>query len=289
MSGYTKDPKIKWLIDEFHNRKQGNPSYSLRAFARKLNLSPSFLSQLFMGKKDLSEDTRHRIIEILNLEREHVEKINTHLLIHQRRVDGIKGVVDRLAEYYHGDSPQRRHIDVNDYLEIISWIHDAIFHAIRFGEQGSSLQDIADKLDFAPEVLGPALGRLIDKQLVIEKNGRYYRHISQYSLFADVGSHQLDELKNGFLQNHYELLDRLGKLYKQPYPYFANFTSHMLRVPRSKINALHLMIHDFGVQIDEFFNHNKETDDDDCVVCCFNAQSVSLERPRAEDKWYSEE
>lgn len=289
MNGYTNDPKIKWLIDEFHLRKQSNPSYSLRAFARKLNLSPSFLSQLFMGKKDLSDETRQRIIEVLNLEREYVEKINTHLLIHQRRVEGIKGVVERLTSTYQDDDSKRRQIDVDNYLEIIDWIHDAVFHAIRLGEQGSTLQEIAEQLDFAPEALGPALSRLLQKKLIIEKDGRYFREYCQYSFFGDVGTSQLEQLKNGFLQNHYNVLNRIGELYKQPYPYSLNFTSHMLRVPRSQINALHLMIQEFGRQVDEYFNHSKVVEDDDYVLCCFNSQSISLERPREEDRWFDTE
>lgn len=49
------DEKLRlFLAEELASRKQRNPAYSLRAFARRLQMSPSFLSEVLKGKKAVS-------------------------------------------------------------------------------------------------------------------------------------------------------------------------------------------------------------------------------------------
>jgi transcriptional regulator with XRE-family HTH domain len=73
---------INIIQQELTNRKAKDPNYSLRSFAKDLELSPSSLSELFNGKHhlsirtfgkiavklNLSEETRKETIEFLNYE-----------------------------------------------------------------------------------------------------------------------------------------------------------------------------------------------------------------------------
>lgn len=54
----------------FEHRREKNGSYSLRAFARDIDLSPSFLSLFLNGKKNLSLNSAYRIGRRLGLEPE---------------------------------------------------------------------------------------------------------------------------------------------------------------------------------------------------------------------------
>jgi hypothetical protein len=51
-------------------RKDRNRRYSLRAFARQLQLSPSFLHEILHGKKRLSRRTAERVASTLKFDTE---------------------------------------------------------------------------------------------------------------------------------------------------------------------------------------------------------------------------
>jgi len=55
------------LIEEFERRKQLNESYSLRSYARNLNLSAPRLSKILKKKEGISVNAAHAIAGKLNL------------------------------------------------------------------------------------------------------------------------------------------------------------------------------------------------------------------------------
>lgn len=60
MESLEVDKKLDYrflLTKELELRKQKNAAYSLRAFARTLNVSPAYMSQVFSGKRVLSDST----------------------------------------------------------------------------------------------------------------------------------------------------------------------------------------------------------------------------------------
>lgn len=57
----------KLLLQEFENKKSKNPSYSLRALARDIEVSPSVISDYLNEKRKLSPKTKYKIIRYLDL------------------------------------------------------------------------------------------------------------------------------------------------------------------------------------------------------------------------------
>ena len=57
---------VNWLIEDFQRRKSKNPRYSLRGYARMLEIDCGSLSRLFTGKVDLSFQSGLKIIRRLN-------------------------------------------------------------------------------------------------------------------------------------------------------------------------------------------------------------------------------
>lgn len=62
-----KSPHVQLLTGEFELRRVRNASYSLRAFARDLQISPSLLSDVLAGKKGISSLRASKIAKCLNL------------------------------------------------------------------------------------------------------------------------------------------------------------------------------------------------------------------------------
>lgn len=61
---------IKLLLNEIDNRKEKNPRYSLRAFARYLGMGPSTLSRILSGRQELSHSACKNIIKKLKFNRD---------------------------------------------------------------------------------------------------------------------------------------------------------------------------------------------------------------------------
>lgn len=55
------------LSSELLSRKQSNPRFSLRAFAKQLDLSASHLSSLIIGKRNLTTQQAHKLLNKLEL------------------------------------------------------------------------------------------------------------------------------------------------------------------------------------------------------------------------------
>lgn len=61
---------IKLLLNEIENRKEKNPRYSLRAFARYLGMGSSTLSRILSGQQELSHSACKNIIKKLKFNRD---------------------------------------------------------------------------------------------------------------------------------------------------------------------------------------------------------------------------
>ncbi|SMF81280.1 helix-turn-helix domain-containing protein [Pseudobacteriovorax antillogorgiicola] len=58
---------ISFLIEMYSQKKNSNPRYSKRAFAKDLGIDQGFLSHLLNGKRKLSLQKAHEISENLDL------------------------------------------------------------------------------------------------------------------------------------------------------------------------------------------------------------------------------
>lgn len=67
LTNMSIDDPIEFLKDQFLNRREKNPSYSLRAFASKLGIPAGRLSELFSRKRKLTYATAKKIAERLEL------------------------------------------------------------------------------------------------------------------------------------------------------------------------------------------------------------------------------
>src|SRR6478735_2984141 len=61
---------IKLLLNEIEHRKEKNPRYSLRAFARYLGMGPSTLSRILLNRQELSHTACKNILKKLKLNRD---------------------------------------------------------------------------------------------------------------------------------------------------------------------------------------------------------------------------
>jgi transcriptional regulator with XRE-family HTH domain len=83
----------KFLADELVRRSENSPRYSLRAFARHLDVDSSFLSKILNGKRTVTLRTIHMFGEKLNLPTQDLQRFED--VSHGKK---MKRKLDRLLE-----------------------------------------------------------------------------------------------------------------------------------------------------------------------------------------------
>lgn len=161
-----------FLKDRLNEKVQANPKYSLRAFARDLEVSPSVLSELLNGKHGLSEKVAKRIAQNLDLSTHEIQIFCDQVValnsksLHKK--NQAKERIDALKEMHQKNSLQL------DHFKIISdWYHFAILELTYLEGFKSDTTWIAKKLGITKLEVESAIERLLRIELLEIKNKKY--------------------------------------------------------------------------------------------------------------------
>lgn len=138
------------LAKTLEEKRQHNPSYSLRALARSFRLSPASLSQIISGKRRLSKQAALRIAHAPGASN---ELKNAMLLIAQEPT-GSKSQSDPPGQTIS------QTIEVETFKMISNWYHFAILSMSAFKHKLSDPVWIGSRLKIPPKIAGAALKRL---------------------------------------------------------------------------------------------------------------------------------
>lgn len=152
----------KVLTDYFVSASERNPRFSLRAFAKKLGVSSSSLSEIMRGKRKLSAKKAGEFAAKLELSPNEQKKI--HSLF--RKKSGIEQLA-KLSNPY----PEVI-LSPNEFDLLADWRYFAIAALMRTKDFISDRKWIADRLALPFDEVDRALRRLIDLGVVSEKGGR---------------------------------------------------------------------------------------------------------------------
>jgi transcriptional regulator with XRE-family HTH domain len=136
---------IDYLNKELKRRKRKNKSYSIRAFAKSLNIDPSVLAKILIGKRKLSFSTAKRIINSLNVD----ESVKNILLLTYTEINK-KFFIDE--DYFVPDeSISAELMGKWEYYTILSYIEidnsfDIPLMAANVGTDEATVKAIIDNL-----------------------------------------------------------------------------------------------------------------------------------------------
>ena len=139
MKSYQED-----IQSVYENRCQGNASYSLRAFARDLGVSPGFLSNILKKRKNLSESTARDISKRL-----FESKKDQNSFVSKVRIATCKDgkIRDELSEQILNQSePSDVQVISHDKHQLVSdWVHGYIVEYSQIKNFGKSEADSLSK------------------------------------------------------------------------------------------------------------------------------------------------
>lgn len=158
---YDSEPVFYRVVlrDEFESRKIRNPSYSLRAFARDLAVSPSRLSEAMSGARGLSVEMARKIIMKMDLPKDSARQFELSVeAVHARspkQREIASQQLKRLQSGSHSSAPKT--------LTIVDWITEAVLKMNERSNVETDVESAAHKLGvptFAVESSLRFLGRL---------------------------------------------------------------------------------------------------------------------------------
>lgn len=199
-----------YLSREFESRKRRNSQYSLRAFARDLNMQPSKLSEILNSRCGLSTEAALDIakkIRLTELETEYF--INLVEAEHSRSEFRKAQAQERLKSFQavHGYSE----LDLERFMIISDWQHFAILELTDLHEFQSNAKWIAKRLDISEQVAQESIQRLLDFGLLKTlENGTLQQTHEHLATPSGIPSREIREHHAQILQKANESIDKFG-------------------------------------------------------------------------------
>ncbi|MGE3973717.1 MAG: TIGR02147 family protein [Bdellovibrionales bacterium] len=155
-----------------------NRSYSLRAFAKHLGVSPATLSEVLSAKKNLSSELSIHVANKLGL-----DETNTAYFYLLVQLEGAKSfeLKERLIEQLNHFSPKTDVKDLSlEHFKIISdWYHYCILMMTELRGFDFNVNAISKRLKLSKFEVQAAINRLIQLELLEqdEKNPKIFRRV----------------------------------------------------------------------------------------------------------------
>ena len=193
------------LRDEWESRRCRNSAYSMRSFARDLEVSPPFLSRVLSGAKGLSPDRADSIARVLNWT--HQKRSSFVLLV---RFDSAKSTMARTEL---GEEVARlnatdvyRPVAIDIFKAMSEWHHNAILELVTLEDFSPSPRWIARCLKIGEVEAAVGLERLQRLGLLRYENDRFVQGAAFFST-GDVPSESIRDFHKQMLLKAADALD----------------------------------------------------------------------------------
>lgn len=255
------------LKQELIQRQEKNAHYSMRAFARDLEVDPGQLSNVIQGKKNIS------LVNAAKLARKLTDHpVRAQLFYHSvefslAKSDVIKDDLKKKIQRLSSLKPERDvNIEDEEFETISQWYHLPL---IQLGlKQTIGAKDASAYLGIGLGEAKQALERLA-RLGFMEKSGQLFRRLKSLTSTTDIPSLAIRQF-------HLQMMEKARQaLFRQPIQkrYFSSVT---LRVPQSRIDEYKKIIdeaEDRLVELSKKYENEKSNE-----VYHFSSQLFSLKQ-----------
>lgn len=244
----------KYLNDELEKRMAKNPSYSLRAFAKHLGITPQMLSFVMNKKKNISMEMAAQIAERLDL-----DPTQANYFLNMVELAKAKNPVSRkLIEARLNGSFERKeggfHQLAAEQFKVISdWCHYAILELTQTKNFQANPEWIAKRLGIRPFEVKQAIARLKMLELLDETDdGQLIR--TELNITANYSSPNapLRKLAKQYLEKAVDALEN------QPQEE-RDITNMTMSIDPTRIPEAKEMIAEFRRKLCEFLEQGERT------------------------------
>ena len=242
----------EYLKDELERRSHNNKQYSLRAFARDLDVSPQVLSSVIIGKKNISSESAIHVAKKLNLSGDELSYFHDIVELSQAKSAELQEIIKYRLTKYSENKPYKTLQE--DIFKIISdWHHYAILELTFTNDFKHDISWIAERLDISTTETKKAIDRLLNFELIEEANGTLKKTEINLSTTQDVPSAAIKKSTQQFLEKASTALQ------KQPIEK-RDFGTMTMAIDITKIPQAKKMIRKFRRELTEYLESGERTE-----------------------------
>lgn len=167
--GFMYQDVVYAINSEFSARKLRNSSYTLRAYARDLDISPAYLSLVLNKKVQISKKKAKHIIQSIYSPKESKQLLSL-----------IETIEERF--FFKGQIPEYKKV----YSQItLTWAHYATLEAFNLCNFSLNIEQLSNQLGIEPENLQKIINDLINLNAIYEENGELKSNELSFSTIKD--------------------------------------------------------------------------------------------------------
>lgn len=195
---FPEDPR-SYINHEFKKRCARRPAYSLRAFARDLDVGVSSLSEFLSAKSGLSLQMADHISNKLNLNEEHKEHFKNLIIAkYARSIKMRKEAKTKVLSLSRSDSSK---ISEAQFRLISDWYYLAMLDYIELKNGNIEIDQAAADLGLNRQIVNKTL-RILQEQKLVRKNQ------SQFEVLKDVSLTNENIPSDAVKLFHSQILDK---------------------------------------------------------------------------------
>ncbi len=199
---YPNDHRV-YLREELQIRQSRRPQYSMRAFARDLEMSPSFLCEFLAGRQGLSKERVLWISKKLNFTSDQSEHFWNLVEAKFGRTTEIKKAADfRVLQKTKNES---HHLSLERFHLIADWYHFPLLEIIGLQNEDYTHKELAEILAIPEVHVTEAITRMKTIGLLTEEVTEFgtvkYRVQSDYTMVGDEGENRAIQIAHQQLLN----------------------------------------------------------------------------------------
>ena len=240
-------PSIPFLLqrklDEVRSR---NASYSMRAFAKRLDIHPAALSEILNGKRSVSHKLASRLsltLELTEEEREQILSLSSNPKI-------LRGLGRKPKT-----KPTSTQLDLDKYFLVSEWYYYAILSLSETKGFKAKPDWIAGRLGLPPDVAKTALERLTRLGFFTAlKNGKLVPQKDvRLSTTEDIASHSLKRRHESNLQTAQQAVRNVPVELRE-------FTFMTMAIDIKKLPQAKSIIREFRERLSAFLEDGEKTE-----------------------------
>lgn len=256
---------IEILSLEFEKRKLANSSYSLRAYARDLNLSAPRLSQILNKKSGLSYEAAEEVASALKLDDQEKSWFCDSAAVFSERSAGKKEEFANRIKEYKRESKKFSEINLEYFKVIEDWFHFGILELTYLKDFQNSEDWMARKLGITKAEVKVAVERMKRLGLITEKDGRLVDTFKFLATPSDVPSIALRKFNTQLMKLAIESLHKQEVSQRE-------VSSNIFSINRGKLPEFKDKIREFRRDMERFASDQSQKD----AVYCLGMQFFSL-------------
>lgn len=172
----------KALNNAFVEIKVKNPNISLRAFANRLSISPSSISEILNGKRRVSKKLAEKIVNKLHLDPEEQSSILKHFDLKNLNQGQLTGSTKEITK-------QTTQLDSDSFKSISEWYHFAILSLAETRDFKPEAEWISNRLNIKVSEANAAIERLLRLGMFKQaNNGKLVLAKAQYRTSDEIAS-----------------------------------------------------------------------------------------------------